>query len=79
MILITCPKKMQQSRSKSAPWKVAIAVYLKATTDVSNPWLAAHLDMGSPFYVSKHVGRLRHGINSEVQFLLRRLEVKGKA
>ncbi len=37
---------------KSAPWKVAIAAYLKATTDVSNPWLATQLNMGSPFYVT---------------------------
>jgi REP element-mobilizing transposase RayT len=73
------PTKMRQARSKSAPWKVAIAAYLKATTDVSNPWLATQLNMGSPFYVSKHVGRLRHGINPEAHRLLQRLEVKGKA
>ncbi len=29
---------------------------MKATTDASNTWLAAQLDMGSPFYLSKHVG-----------------------
>ncbi|MDO8539307.1 MAG: hypothetical protein Q7S40_02620 [Opitutaceae bacterium] len=32
---------------------------MKATTDVSNGWLAEQLDMGSHFYVSKHVGNLR--------------------
>jgi putative transposase len=41
---------------KSAPWKVAIAVKLKAQTDVTNRWLAEKLSMGSPIYVSKHVG-----------------------
>jgi hypothetical protein len=35
--------------------------------------------MGSPFYVSKHVSQLRHGINPQAQRLLQRLEVKGKA
>jgi hypothetical protein len=49
-------------RRKSAPWKVAIAVQLKATTDVSNAWLAEKLAMGSPIYVSKHVGLARRGI-----------------
>jgi len=49
-------------RRKSAPWKVSIAAQLKATTDVSNAWLAEKLDMGSPIYVSKHVGLARRGI-----------------
>jgi hypothetical protein len=49
-------------RRKSAPWKVAIAAQLKATTDVSNAWLAEKLTMGSPIYVSKHVGLARRGI-----------------
>jgi hypothetical protein len=45
-----------KSSQKSAGWKVAIARYLKETTDVSNVWLAEQLEMGSHFYVSKHVG-----------------------
>ena len=49
-------------RRKSAPWKVSIAAQLKATTDVSNAWLAEKLAMGSPIYVSKHVGLARRGI-----------------
>ena len=44
---------------KSAPWKVAIAAHLRATTDVPNGWLAERLGMGSPIYVSKHIGLLR--------------------
>jgi putative transposase len=47
------------SARKSAGWKVAVAAHLKATTDVSNGWLAERLEMGSAVYVSKHVGRLR--------------------
>jgi hypothetical protein len=36
---------------KSAPWKVAVAAHLKATTQVENRWLAAQLHMGSPVAV----------------------------
>ncbi|HEX9782541.1 MAG TPA: hypothetical protein VGA56_07385, partial [Opitutaceae bacterium] len=42
-------------------WKVAVASHLKATTDVTNGWLAQRLDMGSGVYVSKHVGLVRRG------------------
>jgi putative transposase len=73
------PPQIRQARSKSAPWKVAVAAYLKSTTDVANPWLATQLHMGSPFYVSKHVGLLKHGRNPAAHLLLQRLEVKGKA
>jgi hypothetical protein len=65
--------------SKSAPWKVALARHLKETTDVSNGWLAEQLDMGSPFYVSKHVGRLQRTTGTEAHRLHSRLKVKGKA
>ena len=32
---------------KSAPWRVALAAYLKKTTDVKNEWLAEQLQMGA--------------------------------
>jgi hypothetical protein len=44
---------------KSAGWKVAIAVALKRTTQVTNGWLAARLNMGSGVAVSQYVGRAR--------------------
>lgn len=50
------PAKATQDQRKSAPWKVKLATQMKASTDASNDWLAAQLDMGSGFYVSKHVG-----------------------
>lgn len=53
------PARATQDRSKSAPWKTQLALRMKATTDASNGWLAAQLDMGSGFYVSKHVGLAR--------------------
>jgi len=74
------PVRSRQSQSKSAPWKVVIAAHLKATTDGSNSWLAGQLDMGSPFYVSKHVGLLRREIHvSQGRQLQQLLEVNGKA
>jgi hypothetical protein len=33
----------------AAPWKVAEAAAMKATTTSSNPWLAQRLNMGTPF------------------------------
>ena len=54
---------------------------MEVTTDVSNTWLAIQLGMGSPFYVGRQVGKLRHQVESDAKAtrLLRRLEVKGKA
>jgi len=61
-LLEAIPESQRSDRRKSAPWKVAIAAQLKATTDVTNAWLTEKLAMGSPIYVSKHVGLARRGI-----------------
>lgn len=45
--------------AKGAPWKVAIAAVLKATTTASNPWIARRLNMGSPFRLSRLVSDCR--------------------
>jgi len=70
-------EKLRQDRRKSAPWKVAVAAHLKATTDVSNAWLAEKLIMGSGFYVSKHVGLARKNPKSPAAQLATALQ-KGK-
>jgi len=57
--LAEIPQEARGSTLKSAPWKVGVAAQLKATTDVSNGWLAEQLDMGNGIYVSKHVGLLK--------------------
>ena len=44
---------------KSAPWKVAMATYLKERTQASNPWLARRLGMQRPMYVSRLVSTAR--------------------
>ncbi|MDO8541665.1 MAG: hypothetical protein Q7S40_14605 [Opitutaceae bacterium] len=50
------PVSARTDERKSAPWKVAVAAHLKATTDVPNGWLAERLKMGSATRVSQVVG-----------------------
>jgi len=59
------PAKARGDQRKSAPWKVQLADRMKATTDASNAWLATQLDMGSGFYVSKHIGLARRKVNGK--------------
>lgn len=63
---IQIPAERRRDQKKSAAWKVQLAAQMKSLTDASNGWLATQLDMGSGFYVSKHIG-------------LARKRVKGKA
>lgn len=48
-----------RAERKGAPWKAAVALRLKETTQAGNRWLTEHLCMGRPEAVSVHVGRLR--------------------
>jgi len=57
------------TQRKSAGWKVSIATYLKAATEVSNGWLAVRLDMGLPVYMSKHLGLLQREIGKGRRWL----------
>ena len=43
--------------TKGAAWKVAIAKRLRKETTASNPWIAQHLKMGHPNYVSNLVNK----------------------
>jgi putative transposase len=72
------PTRDRASTLKSAAWKVAVARHLKESTDVSNRWLAEQLEMGSPIYVSKHVGLMRRSAGSRAHELHARIKVKGK-
>ena len=55
-------KAQARTERKSAPWKIAIATYLKQQTQASNRWLCEQLHMGTPVAVSQLVGQLRrHG------------------
>jgi len=42
------------------PWKIALAVHLKETTQVPNSWLADKFGSPSPVYLSKLVTTMRH-------------------
>ncbi|MEO6992784.1 MAG: hypothetical protein ABI273_04070, partial [Lacunisphaera sp.] len=44
---------------QSVDWKVALAVFMKERTQVSNPWLAARLKISSPMYLSRLVSTAR--------------------
>lgn len=56
---------------KSAPWKVAVATYLKERTQASNPWLAQRLGIQRSGYVSRLVSVARQAAESipELQVL----------
>lgn len=61
-LLRSVPLTQRADHRQSAPWKVRLAVLMKASTDASNRWLAAQLHMGSPAYLAKLVSlALRHG------------------
>jgi REP element-mobilizing transposase RayT len=60
-------KTLEAARSerKSAPWKVAIAVEMKRTTQVKNGWIAERLNMGSGVAVSQYVGQWRRASGTQ--------------
>jgi len=62
---------------KSAPWKVALATFLKERTQASNPWLARRLGIQRPMYVSRLVSGARRA--SEPLAELLKLRDKCKA
>lgn len=48
--------------AKGAPWKIQIAVALRAKTTATNRWIATQLQMGSASSVSQYVSRETRGI-----------------
>ena len=61
---------------KSAPWKVAVATFLKERTQASNPWLARRLAMGRPIYVSRLVSAARRALPAALELDLLRVKCK---
>jgi hypothetical protein len=55
---------------KSAPWKVALAAWLKRHTSATNRWLTERLHMGPPDAVSRYVGEVRGGKRPAAQEFL---------
>ena len=58
---------------QSALDKVRLAAVMKATTSVSNGWLAQRLNMGAPAKVSQYVRRLRLGGGTATRLFRRAL------
>jgi hypothetical protein len=59
--------------ARSAPWKIALADWLKGRTGVLNRWLGDRLQMGSPDAVSRYVGEARRGRRPEAAEIAARL------
>jgi putative transposase len=62
---------------KSAPWKAAIAFFLKRRTSVTNPWLSRRLQMGPPAMVSRLTtafGHLPDEVRKEYELRLLQIE-----
>jgi REP element-mobilizing transposase RayT len=62
--------------AKSAPWKIALAAWLKRQCSTSNRWLSEQLKMGPPDAVSRYVGDLGRGDRTEAAALVARLTTK---
>ena len=55
------------AESKSAPWKIALATWLKRGSSVPNRWISEHLHMGPPDAVSRYVGEVTRGEASRAE------------
>jgi hypothetical protein len=56
--------------AKAAPWKVALAAWLKAGTSATNPWITQRLAMGPADAVSRYIGEVRRGLRPEALGLM---------
>ena len=61
---------------KSAPWKIALAAWIKRGSSVPNRWLSEQLGMGAPDGVSRYAGELKRGKRLEATKLLEQLTAK---
>jgi len=71
----TLGASLEQSRStpKSAPWKIALASWIKRHSSVPNRWLSEQLHMGPPDAVSRYIGELSKGGRLQAATLARYL------
>lgn len=61
---------------KSAPWKIAVAAWLKQRSSVSNRWLTEQLGMGAPDAVSRYVSECKKSQRPEAQLVNDRLTTR---
>ncbi len=62
-----------EGEAKGAPWKIAVAAWMKQHTEASNSWLAERLGMGSATRVSQIVSVITREPRSEVSEIHARL------
>lgn len=65
-----------EGEAKGAPWKIAVAAWMKQHTEASNSWLAERLGMGSATRVSQIVSVITREPRSEVSEIHARLSEK---
>ena len=61
---------------KSAPWKIAVAAWLKQRSSVSNRWLTEQLGMGAPDAVSRYISECQKSQRAEAQVVIDRLTTR---
>jgi len=64
------------SDPKSAPWKIAVATWLKQRSSVSNRWLSEQLGMGAPDAVSRYVSECLNSQRPAAQMIKDRLATR---
>ena len=78
-IAVISESERSRQVGKSAAWKIAVAGWMKRSSNVTNGWLADRLGMGTGVYVSKHLGLFKVGKHPEAEVWSKRLnKVKGK-
>jgi putative transposase len=60
-------------KCKSAPWKIALAAFLKTFSTASNPWIASRLGIGHPDALSRYVAEMRAGRRPDAQAIFKRI------
>jgi REP element-mobilizing transposase RayT len=64
------------NEAKSAPWKIALAAWVKRDSSVTNRWLSERLHMGPPDAVSRYVGEVGLGKRPAAAQILEELTTK---
>ena len=67
-----------KNEAKAANWKIAVAAFLKQRFMCTNRWLGEHLNMGTPFGVSRYLTEMRKGERTQADDYFKRLTTKVK-
>ena len=78
-LLVACQQQLENwglvsdLKRKSAPWKIALAAFLKTFSTASNPWIASRLGIGHPDALSRYVAEMRTGQRENARALFNRI------